>query len=255
VYIQSVIMKLFSSPTAAVAILLVVTLELILTGHASASGHNFLREQQNAPNNEYDAAGTTTTTNTFYPAIDEGLFRYTGRWQRGVARADWPCSGVHFRVNTTTATSANNAFTKSSIISLKLKLRRVRVNVVITNEATGMVESATILEGSSIWDFEESYDIELPQHQQTSDNKNNIYTVSLTKMTQASPYNNGVGKALTSVLQFHGVEIHSDTTNILSVVEPSAEQLPRRKVAMIGASDTAGFCVDGTPETSDAKGT
>jgi len=237
-------MKFSSSPTAVVAILLVLTLELLLTGHASA-GHNFLREHQDAP-----GKSTTTSTNTFYPANDEGLFRYTGRWQRGVARADWPCSGVQFRVNTT-STSTTNAF--KSIIRLKLKLRRVRVNVVITNEATGTVESATILEGSSIWDFEESYEIELPQ--QSDNNNNSIYTVSLTKMTQASPYNNGVGKALTSVLQFHGVEVHSDTTNILSVVESSTELLPRRKVALIGASDTAGFCVDGTPETSDAKGT
>jgi len=198
------------SPTSAAPI--PVTLEL-------ARGHS--RTLRGAPR-----AGATT----FYPADDEKLFAYTGRWQRaGVARADWPCSGVQFRVRTT----------ENATITLRLNLLRVRVNVVVTNAATGIVESATIFEGSAIWDFSGSYEVEIPK---------GLYTLSLAKMTEAFPYRNGVGKAFKSVIEFHGVEINNSTTNILSV----ESSLLHRRVALIGSSDTAGFCVDGTLETSNA---
>ena len=74
------------------------------------------------------------------------------------------------------------------------------------------------------------------------------YTVSLTKLTQASPYNNGLGSKLTSVVTFHGVHIHYDRMTLDAPPAP-----PSRRVTLIGASDTAGFCVDGTPATTDAK--
>lgn len=172
----------------------------------------------------------------YYPATDP-RFALLGRWQLqgdGVARADWPCSGLKFRVATTTRSSNN------SIIRFRLNLLRVRANVVLINEATGLVESAVVLEGCRLMDAEQQYDLQLPN------SPNNSYTVSLTKLTQAAPYNNGIGKWLSSVLEFHGLET---TENVVLATPP---ELPSRRVALIGASDMAGFCIDGFPETSDA---
>ena len=115
----------------------------------------------------------------------------------------------------------------------------MRVSVAVTNSTTGAVESATILEGDG--NVEKTYDIML-------ENENaGTYTIFLTKLTQAAPYGNGVGQLLTSVLEFHGVEIDANVTTL-----DESSPLPSRRVTFIGASDTAGFCVDGTPETSDA---
>lgn len=173
---------------------------------------------------------------SFYPSEDDTLFTYQGRWDRashrGGSRADWPCSGVQFSITTTDDSVV--------VLSFRLNLLRVRLHVVVT-DASGMVVSTTLLEGSSFIDSDKDYDIQLENIDPGT------YTVALRKLTQASPYNNGVGKALKSVWTFHGVE----TSSNVGPVAPAL--LPSRRMALIGASDTAGFCVDGTPDTGDAK--
>jgi len=199
---------------------------------------------------------------TFYPANDHGLvYVYKGRWllEKGTARADWPCSGVQFSFTTTSSNSSSSSTLPEEVddgeeeairthipeaiwtrISLRLMIGRVRVSVEVTNSKTGVVESSTILEGSAILDFAKNYDILVENL-----SPDTTYNVSLKKLTQASPFNNGLGKHLKSILEFHGVELE----NIVQIREPSS--LATRRIDYIGASDTAGFCVDGTPETTD----
>jgi len=175
----------------------------------------------------------------FYPATDP-RFALLGRWQLqegdadAVARSDWSCSGLKFRVVSTTSSSS------TSIIRFRLNLLRVLANVVLINDVTGLVESAVVLEGCSLLDVEQQYDLQLPNK------PNSNYTVSLTKLTEAAPYKNGIGKWLTSVLEFHGLET---TENVVLATPP---ELPSRRIALIGSSDTTGSCIDGFPETSDA---
>jgi len=188
----------------------------------------------------------TPVGGTFYPADDVTKFAYAGRWQlnlegEGVARADWPCSGVQFTVTTTAATGGPSSIS----IALRLNLDRVRVSVAVTSntstDGAPVENTPTILEGNA--NVVEDYNV-------TLENKNagTTYTISLTKLTQAAPYGNGLGQLLTSVLEFHGVEIDANVTTLGS---PSLLP-PSRRVTLIGASDTAGYCVDGTPETIDA---
>ena len=199
-----------------------------------------------------------------YPANDI-RFTYTGRWlldDHGVARADWPCSGVQFGVTTVTktaamattaartaasTTTARSISSPSTILRLRLNLGRMRVQVKVTKN--DVEESAVILEGHSLFDMARNYDIVLENNNKTTTTTN--YTVSLTKLTQASPYMNGLGKPLTSVLEFHGVTLMDDASSSSSLAPLlSRSSQHRRRIALIGASDTAGYCVDGTPDMS-----
>lgn len=118
---------------------------------------------------------------------------------RGVARADWPCSGLQFNV-------INTGSSASSFLNLKLNLGRVRVHVEVStnNNAT---TTSTILEGNTIYNHEKNYEIPLLKAPPGS-----MFRVELTKLTQASPYMNGLGKPLTSIIEFHGIEMNGDLT-------------------------------------------
>jgi lysophospholipase L1-like esterase len=169
---------------------------------------------------------------SFYPANDPS-FTFEGRWQlnqdEGIAIADWPCSSIHF--NVTTASSG------ATSITFVLGLTLLRVKVVVT-DVTGKVESETLLEGEII--EEQRYDIVLQ-----NENKG-TYTVTLTKLTESSPYGTGFGRLATSVLRLYGIDVDEKVAMLAPL------QLPSRRLSFVGASDTAGFCVDGTPETSDS---
>eukprot|EP00494_Astrolonche_serrata_P028307 UN28573 len=66
-------------------------------------------------------------------------------------------------------------------------------------------------------------------------------------MSNAVPFAPGIGSKIfsPSVLSYYGVNVSSN-----AVVQLSSDQTKRRRIEFIGASDTAGFCVDGTPDTS-----
>ena len=71
------------------------------------------------------------------------------------------------------------------------------------------------------------------------------YVVTLRKLTQGAPYGTGVGMELLadSVFEFNGLSAVSEGITLSS---PAA---PKRAIEWIGASDTAGYCVDGTADT------
>jgi hypothetical protein len=71
------------------------------------------------------------------------------------------------------------------------------------------------------------------------------FTVSLRKLTTAAPFGMGAGGKILkpSVIVFYGISGMSNAT-LKEVVRPE------RRIEFIGASDTAGYCVDGTPNTS-----
>jgi hypothetical protein len=180
--------------------------------------------------------GLVPVAATFYSANDDSFY-YVGRWTVGeqVARSDWPCSGFRFDVTTTAMDGG------ATSIALKLDGLRLRVKVVVTADATGALETE-ILESDCIDHCLKLFNVTIANQSARS------YTVSVTKLTQAAPYGNGLGRALTSVLEFHGVEM--DTTNGATLGPPPT---PSRRIGYVGASDTAGYCVDGTPRTNDYR--
>lgn len=151
---------------------------------------------------------------------------YEGRWVTeadGARVADWPCSGLSFGVNSTRV-----ALTWSGV--------RTRLRVV-AYDASGRAVSDTVLAGPPVdlpWGGPRRDELSLPP---------GAVRVSVRKLTSATPYSMGVGRILSpSVLSVHGVEA--------DVVAPGGAAAPRRAVGFVGASDTAGYCVDGTVNTT-----
>ena len=148
---------------------------------------------------------------------------YEGRWlfEDGVATADWPCSSLRFGV------------VNASRFSVTWRGARTRL-LATAFDASGAVLAEHELVGPSVelpFAAPQKDDVALPA---------GAARVALRKLTSATPYSAGVGKVLPSVVELHGLDVPG-----LAAAAPA----PRR-VDFVGASDTAGYCVDGTVNTS-----
>lgn len=70
------------------------------------------------------------------------------------------------------------------------------------------------------------------------------YTIQLRKLTTAQPYAPGLASDFlaASVFEFYSIELPKGM-----VIHNEIPELPTR-LHFVGASDTAGYCVDGTPD-------
>lgn len=158
--------------------------------------------------------------------------RYEGRWmhQSSGAFADWPCSTLAFGVNAGTA---------GAVLRVTWAGPRLRLNVTIES-ADGETRSATTWKGAE-------YDLPF-----TPPKRSDISVppggslVRLRKLSSATPYAPGIGSKLLrpSVLEFRGIDLVRGNASL------EAPPTPPRSIEIIGASDSAGYCVDGTPNTS-----
>ena len=145
--------------------------------------------------------------------------------------SDWPCSALKFNIELQQATA-----------SLKIKWygvrSRVQLTVVETQKNKAVFED--VLVGRDIdTGIHQSYTIDFSKHAHTS----NKFTVTLTKMTQSNPLGTGIATKFfdASTFTFSGLKLPG------KLLEPP-QRAPHR-IQFLGASDTAGYCVDGTPDT------
>ena len=161
-------------------------------------------------------------------AATDPRFAYEGRWLRGEssAEADWPCSSVRFAVGAGEHATAAVTLVWSGV--------RVRLNATV-HDAAGAVLAAHTLQALA-WDVPfwapHLAEVRLPTA---------AAEVRLRKLSCAAPFQTGIGSVLTpSKLTFHGVRLEGGA--VIGEVAPAP---PARRLEVIGASDTAGFCVDG----------
>lgn len=164
-------------------------------------------------------------------AATDPRFAYEGRWLRGEssAEADWPCSSVRFAVGAGEHATAAVTLVWSGV--------RVRLNATV-HDAAGAVLAAHTLQALA-WDVPfwgpHLAEVRLPTA---------AAEVRLRKLSCAAPFQTGIGSVLTpSKLTFHGVRLEGG-----AVIGEVAPPPPARRLEVIGASDTAGFCVDGQEE-------
>eukprot|EP00938_MAST-03A_sp_MAST-3A-sp1_P005653 g5653.t1 len=175
-----------------------------------------------------------TTSSTFINQNDS-RFLYEGRWLHSAdsSEADWPCAAVRFAINVTKVTNES--------IDIRWSGVRSRMNVSVSE---GMLDfshmySSDIVHGSSVdipFQKPSTYSLSL------ANVPIGIHTVRFRKLTTSCPYGSGIGDDFlsSSHVKFYGVELPS------SIIMPPPPPLPpRRKIEFIGASDTAGYCVDG----------
>ena len=159
------------------------------------------------------------------PATDPRL-QYEGRWltSGSTAAADWPCASMLFDVH---AAAGDVALVWSGV--------RVRLNATIY-AANGTLLAARTLVSSAILDRSQRDLLQLPA---------NASHVRIRKLTEAEPYQDGFASwALApSKATVYGLDLVGGVTL-------GATPLPTRRLEVIGASDTAGYCVDGLNTTS-----
>ena len=119
---------------------------------------------------------------------------------------------------------------------------RTRINVTISNLA-GTILRTEILTGPGFSSpFNRLPILGRPKHTDLQLPPGNV-TVSLRKLTSATPFSMGVGRMLApSTMRFQG--LIADRVEIFPIARAT------RSVAFIGASDSAGYCVGGTSANS-----
>jgi hypothetical protein len=182
---------------------------------------------------------TGSAAQTTVAAEDPRLI-YEGRWQMvgGIASADWPCSGLRFVVNSTRGSGG--------LLSLSWLGLRTRLQATVAPLYGGAPITMAVFTGPTV-DLQQE-----PQQDQLHLPGGGLFEVRLHKLTQATPYSMGVGRLLRpSVLHLYSLALEPALVLLL----PPAAAIRTRKIEFIGASDTAGYCVDGTPNTSSVGDT
>jgi hypothetical protein len=150
-------------------------------------------------------------------------------------KADWPCSSLEFSVNVSTPLS-----------HLSFEWEGVRTRIKATISTLGNVNktavSTLVVKG----------DTGAPKQTSLAFPAPGLYAVTIRKLTTAAPLGMGAGGSLLapSVLYFYGV---SSEDAGLVVTSTSSTPVYSRKIEFVGASDTAGYCVDGTPNTTPTE--
>mmetsp|Transcript_30001 Transcript_30001/g.59587 ORF Transcript_30001/g.59587 Transcript_30001/m.59587 type:complete len:428 (+) Transcript_30001:70-1353(+) len=161
------------------------------------------------------------------------FFSYEGRFDftssSDSVRSDWPCSRVSFGVDVEGYSDGEVVFAHKSLKS--------RLNASAWR-ADGTIAYSTIFSGPSAEGFHG-----VPLQEDALKIPSDSSYVTLRKLTQAAPYGTGIGEKLLagSVFEFHGL------TSVDGVTVKNAAK-KGRVVEYIGASDSAGYCVEGTPE-------
>lgn len=164
------------------------------------------------------------------PANDSRLL-LEGRWSvtGTTAIADWPCSTLRFRIGASVA-GASAVIVWSGL--------RERLAATVTNELTGQVVRHDTLSAHVLVDSTYRSLITLPSA--------GNFGFELRKMTQGEPFGMGPGRVLgSSTLTLFGLDRFTR-----SELLPAARRT--RLIEAVGASDTAGFCISGTPEIPPA---
>ena len=165
-----------------------------------------------------------------------------------VAQADWPCSSLSFEVNAAQRTE----------VTLEWKALRTHVRFSARQTATGQLVHDEVLHGSVLGSAVlQNTTIVLEPSTTGGNGINSVFTLQARKLTEAEPLAPGVGSRIfePSVLEIHGVSVnggvhfHDGDGSYRIRPPPPLTDVPRRAV-FLGASDTAGYCVDGTPNTS-----
>ena len=164
-----------------------------------------------------------------------------GRWTPSKSlddsmESDWSCSTVRFQVKV--PENGGNLTVKSTG-------RYLRINATVVEEGNPFPLDMQSLGSSPIWKAGGSF----INGNAKADNKLEFkkagnYTVVLVKMTQAMPFGSGIGTETLGDSRWVFVGVSYDTSLSLPVAidMPSA-----RRINIIGASDTAGYCADGQP--------
>jgi len=164
-------------------------------------------------------------------AASDSSFQYQGRWKispNGDATTDWPCASVHFKL--VVGAGGGGA-------DVEWEGLRDRMNISVTNAETGEFYT-DLLTGAVTWPT---------RHVDTVQGQNpSTFIVSIRKLTTAAPFGMGIGGEVLSpsTFTFHGLKRTFGNCTLEAVPAPS------RSMEFIGASDTAGYCVDGTPDMS-----
>ena len=157
-------------------------------------------------------------------AADDAAPPMRSRLRAAGVSADWPCSGVRFELDSP-ADSRN--------VTVHWAGLRTRLLATVSGQPP-VVLSGVASELSP----------EIPVQHDTLRLPTGRAVVHLRKLTQATPYSMGIGRVLRpSVLQFHGLTLQPG-------LKLAATGEVQRRIEFIGASDTAGYCVDGTQNTS-----
>ena len=180
----------------------------------------------------------------------DGRLRYEGRWAVTYDNdgqlnynADWPCSALSFTVQTPAA-AANTTFN----VSVLWLAARVRVNVTVHREATGATVWNDTLYGPWVVLPIGPIPIKQTAIPIPPSATGTRFVVTLRKLTTAFPFGAGIGAELLppSVVNWYGLGPFQglpNATDATGVVVPLAKKT--RRYEAIGASDTAGYCVDG----------
>ena len=179
-----------------------------------------------------------------FEGIDMSKIQFIGRWEDRTSKengltfgngefiSDWPCSAIKFNVE------LDN---QDSTVKIKWYGVRERVQLTVTEIGGKDAIFEDVLVGRDFASgIHQSYKIDFSKHAHTS----NQLTVTLTKMTQANPLSTGIATKFfhPSTFSFSGLKLDG------KLLDPP-QKAPHR-IQFLGASDTAGYCIDGTPDTS-----
>ena len=166
----------------------------------------------------------------------DSRFTYGGRWltstdygSQQTKKADWPCSDVRFDVN------VDKEGASLPIIWYGLR-SRLRVTVTTPGKPNDVVFQ-TIFQGPSFFNDRLISSMIFPEIGR--------FTVSVRKISSSSPYGTGIGKTILGGSMIHFIGLGKGEN--LSVLKSTPKE---RSIVAIGASDTAGWCADGTPSQS-----
>mmetsp|Transcript_21172 Transcript_21172/g.35674 ORF Transcript_21172/g.35674 Transcript_21172/m.35674 type:complete len:414 (-) Transcript_21172:82-1323(-) len=159
---------------------------------------------------------------------------YSGRWEFSdepsmpSMKADWPCTAIKFNVN---------SFQEDAKLEFIWSGVRVHLNVSIWNKEENEIFSQ-VYESPDLIESEVLTELYFPT---VGD-----YTIIIRKLTCAAPYGMGIGSKIIkeSALSFYGIKS-------MEGLEVTPSESKRRRIEFIGASDTQGYCVDGSPDMDD----
>lgn len=179
---------------------------------------------------------------------------FEGRWEKNIAyaTADWPCASIRFLLDVTDKTVRE--------ISIDVEWNGVRSRLEVSlfdgpplsNRLTSMI-ATKVFEGEPL----DVLNVRTPKTaslkvSNVTLEKGKTYTVLARKLTTSCPFGSGIGGDLlrASTVRLFSVNVSSPAVRVIRS-DPSAYGAKRRRrIEFIGASDTAGYCVDGTPKQS-----
>eukprot|EP00948_MAST-09A_sp_MAST-9A-sp1_P000501 g501.t1 len=194
---------------------------------------------------------------------------FVGRWRAissgEYTETDWPCASyvTDFQVDedATSLQISVNWYALRTRLLITIKEKVNGIDVITNTQDARSTSSAAVYE--TIWTGKTvqfpftspkpvTNVIKLDINGDKGLQHGKIYTLTIRKLTSAMPFAPGVGNIFLkpSLWRLYSVKV---TTGGSLLVPKNAQEEPkprRRRIEFIGASDTAGYCVDGTPKQS-----